>query len=351
MAGRIPKYAQIAEKIRKVIRTRRLGVGHPLPTEGELAGSFNCSSGTVRRALDTLVNDGLIRRKQGAGNFVARAGDANREPLLGFILPNILNAEMLRLSQQFSLDAGAKGYRIMLGVIDEQPLVERELIKDLHRLKVSGIIKFPTTIEAEPEIRAYMRSLGLRYVILNDFWCDTSRDHHVAFDEVLAVKDAVRHLVKLGHRRIGWLDDVGGARKCALAACREELAQASLPMKEEDVLLFPPYSEPNLKPVFRERAGGPTALITPYDGMAVRAIRVLAQLKLGVPRDVSIVNVNGQPFYAGDGLDITCTIPPNEKIVGKTLEILTGSYHEDAVCQYLFRAPLHVGGTTCEPAK
>jgi len=351
MAKRIAKHVQITERIRALIRTRRYEVGHPLPTEQKLAERFDCSRGTARRALDTLVNDGLIRRKQGAGNFVARAGDASHEPLLGFILPNILNAELLRLSQQFSLEAGAMGYRIMLGVIDEQPLVERELIKDLHRLKVSGIIKFPTTIEAEPEIRAYMRSLGLRYVILNDFWCDTSRDHHVAYDEVMAVKEAVRHLLKLGHRRIGWLDDVTGPRKRALTACREELAQAAIPLKDDDILLFLPYLEPNLRPHFRNGADHPTALITPYDGMAVRAIRMLERLKHVVPRDVSIVNMNGHSFYAGEGLDITCAVPPNEKIVGKTLEILTGSYHEDTVCAYLFRAPLQIGATTAGPAQ
>lgn len=42
-----------------------------LPAERELATEFEVSRLTVRRALDRLVNDGLVYRVQGAGTFVA----------------------------------------------------------------------------------------------------------------------------------------------------------------------------------------------------------------------------------------------------------------------------------------
>ena len=350
MRKKTPKHVLIGAHVRRLIRKNRLEVGDVVPTEKKLADDFECSRGTVRRALDTLVNEGLIRRKQGAGHFVARRFDARREPLLGLILPNILNAEILRLAQLFTLGASRKGYRILLGVIEEQPAVEREFINDLHRLKVSGVIKFPTTQpEKETILRAQLRALGLPYVILNDFWTDSRHDHHVGFDEATALEDVVNHLVELGHTRIGWVDGSDGPRERALAILREALAKYALTLPDSRVLLCPPYETPPVEKLWREPDAAPTALVTPYDGIAVRLIETLARIGLKVPEDVSIANLNGPAFYMTSGLELTTTIPPNKEIAAKALEILTENAHDQAVCQYLFRPRFRAGRTAVPP--
>jgi len=345
---RTPKHARLAAELRRMIRRGRLAVGEAIPTEQALSKSYGCSRGTVRRALDALVNEGLVRRRQGAGHFVARRTANAREALFGLILPNILNAEILRLAQLFMLAAGERGFRMLLGVTGEQPTLERDFVRELHRLKVSGVIKFPTLPEFgdfEPRLRARLRSLGLPYVIVNDFWTDTRQDHHVAFDEVAAVEMAVEHLAGLGHRRIGWLDGSDGPRRRALARLREALAGRGLDLPEEYVLLCPPYERP---PVERLWPGGrgPTAVVTPYDGMAVRLIEALHGIGLRVPQDVSVVNLNGQPFYSTAEMDLTTALPPNEEIVRKALDILTQGPAEEAVCQYLLRPGFHAGRTS-----
>ena len=344
-----PKHAQIAAEVRRHIRKNRLRVGDAIPTEQELAQTFACSRGTVRRALDTLVNDGLIRRKQGAGHFVSRQANADRESLLGLILPNILNAEVLRLAQKFTLEASHKGYRVLLGVMEEQPAFEREFLNDLYRLKVSGVIKFPTTPQYEGEVRAQMRGLGLPYVIINDFWTDCRRDHHIAFDEAYGVESIVNHLVELGHRRIGWVDGSDGPREHALAALRHALTAHKLTLPDSRILFSRPYETPEIETLFSDPKTAPTALITPYDGMAVRLIDAIQRHGLSVPEDVSVANLNGPPFYAQSGLEMTTTLPPNDQIVQRALEILTQDAQHTAVCQYLFKCALHVGGTTAPP--
>jgi len=290
-----------------------------------------------------------VRRRQGAGHFVARSPDAGREPLLGLILPNILNAAILRLAQRFTLEANEKGYRILLGVMEEQPAVEREFINDLHRLNVSGLIKFPTTPAYEAELRAHLRALGLPFVILNDFWSDRRRDHHVAFDEAKAIEDAVEHLTALGHTRIGWVDGSDGPRQHALASLRATLAERGLSLPESRVLLCPPYETPPVETFLRNPAHAPTALITPYDGIAVRIIEAVGRIDLDVPRDISVVGLNGPAFYMTPGLELTCAVPPDDEIIAKALEILIIDPPREAVCQYLFRCQFHVGRTTAPP--
>jgi GntR family transcriptional regulator len=66
----LPKYYRLYETIRQQIAQGELPANAQLPTEEELCNRYNLSRGTVRKAFDALVNEGLIRREQGRGNFV-----------------------------------------------------------------------------------------------------------------------------------------------------------------------------------------------------------------------------------------------------------------------------------------
>jgi GntR family transcriptional regulator len=67
---RTPKYIQIYEWVHAMIRKGRFKVGDRLPTEPGLAKQFNSSRMTVRKAIDPLVLEGVVERRQGQGTFV-----------------------------------------------------------------------------------------------------------------------------------------------------------------------------------------------------------------------------------------------------------------------------------------
>ena len=60
----------IAQELEADIAQGRLDTGAKLPTENELAGRFQVNRHTVRRALTTLEEDGLVRVEHGSGWFV-----------------------------------------------------------------------------------------------------------------------------------------------------------------------------------------------------------------------------------------------------------------------------------------
>lgn len=66
----IPLHHQVFLVLQDEIAERRYAQGEPLPTEAELAALFGVSRVTVRSALDTLNELGLIERRQGIGTFV-----------------------------------------------------------------------------------------------------------------------------------------------------------------------------------------------------------------------------------------------------------------------------------------
>ena len=67
----LPLHAQIAAHFRKLIRAGMLPNGNRIPPEGDLAQQFRVARGTVRTALSTLMEEGLIERAQGIGTFVS----------------------------------------------------------------------------------------------------------------------------------------------------------------------------------------------------------------------------------------------------------------------------------------
>lgn len=67
-----PAYRLIAEKLRAKIESGELKGGAKLPTELELREEYNASRNTVRDAVDSLVNKGLVEKIQGRGTFVRR---------------------------------------------------------------------------------------------------------------------------------------------------------------------------------------------------------------------------------------------------------------------------------------
>ncbi|ESQ89674.1 hypothetical protein ABAC460_12460 [Asticcacaulis sp. AC460] len=64
-------YQQLQDWVRQAIASGELAPTAAIPTERELAEKFDVSRITVRKALDGLVYEGLLTRRQGAGTFVA----------------------------------------------------------------------------------------------------------------------------------------------------------------------------------------------------------------------------------------------------------------------------------------
>jgi GntR family transcriptional regulator len=69
--GETPLWRQLSELLRAQIESGELPAGRPVPSEATLVQRYELSRGTVRKALDALVKNGLIRRVQGRGTFVA----------------------------------------------------------------------------------------------------------------------------------------------------------------------------------------------------------------------------------------------------------------------------------------
>jgi DNA-binding GntR family transcriptional regulator len=73
-----PLYAQVARDLATRVRQGTLVPGQRLPAEPALAQAYGVNRLTVREALTSLTRQGLVRRVQGVGSFVADAAVRHR---------------------------------------------------------------------------------------------------------------------------------------------------------------------------------------------------------------------------------------------------------------------------------
>ena len=66
-----PRYMQLRKRLTDGVDQGLLKAGNPLPPEREIAAITEMSRVTVRKAIQSLAEDGIIVQKQGSGSFVA----------------------------------------------------------------------------------------------------------------------------------------------------------------------------------------------------------------------------------------------------------------------------------------
>lgn len=134
----LPLYFQIAEHLRRNMRSQRMRVGDLLTTDERIQQDFRVSRATARKAIDELVDEGLVERITGKGTFVA-------EPRLQVPLPAMLSftEELERRGMRphtrlVSARWGRAGKRAghLLGVPDNARVLRLERIRYADRSPV-----------------------------------------------------------------------------------------------------------------------------------------------------------------------------------------------------------------------
>lgn len=137
--GPIPKYYQLAQILRQQIESGVYRVGDRLPSENHLSEDYQLSRGTVRQALQTLINEGLIRSSQGHGTYVIapnaqktafQLARFDQETQARHQVPTtqLIQAEVIpadaRVAQRLEIQPGTDVYHIIrLRLADNVPVV------------------------------------------------------------------------------------------------------------------------------------------------------------------------------------------------------------------------------------
>jgi LacI family transcriptional regulator len=163
----------------------------------------------VRWAIDQLN----YRRDANAATL-RRLG--RKTQTIGLVLEDVANPFSSALHRAVENAARERGVLVFAGSCDEEPDRERELIGSFRERRVDGIIVVPASHD-----HAYLyeeRRAGTALVFVDRPASHLDADSVVS-DNVGGAKQAVRHLVDHGHRRIGFLGDL-----LSISTARERLS-------------------------------------------------------------------------------------------------------------------------------
>ena len=144
-----PLYRQLADRLRADIATK--APGDRIDSEPQLAKRFGVSRFTVTRAIEILVDEGRVNRRQGLGSFVA-APALKRAPsyLLSFTEAVFAAG---RVGSHRLLAFGPTPWRPTLPYAEDVPLLEIDRLRLVDRV--------PTAIHRSVISAAIARRIGL----------------------------------------------------------------------------------------------------------------------------------------------------------------------------------------------
>ena len=156
--GPRPKHAQLSDVLAD-LAAHRLGPDAAIPSERELMTTYEVSRSTVRKAIESLIADGLLHRIHGKGTFVSRPRLESRLHLASFsqdmrrrgLTPSTtllgIEADRPPIDVAKALDLGADGVAWRIDRVrraDGQPIAlengwyPRDLLPGLDRQDLGG---------------------------------------------------------------------------------------------------------------------------------------------------------------------------------------------------------------------
>lgn len=289
-ADGVPKYRQLAARLETLIRDGELAASTRIPSERLLARQLGVSVITVNSAMNELMNRGLIERRVGSGTYVSElAGSRTCHRRIGFfnhqrIQPGAnLIGTMLETLFRFwgAHDADLLALTRLPGEY-EQTIAEYRL---------DGVLIYSPLAEFVPAIRKLVRR-EFPVVALSSILPELA-DISFGYSNVEVLDTAVEYLAKLGHRDIAML--LPGDNETAYRGRAEGFQRA---MWKYRLPLNPDWQKTgtgNFAEYICELLSTPMrpgAVILGSCGYAEAFYAAAAELKLEIPRDLSVVSID-----------------------------------------------------------
>lgn len=175
----------------------------------ELAAELGVSAITVRRDLAELDSAGLLRRVHGGaiGATPAEVRSSQGSQLtIGIVVPSstFYYTAVIRGAEEMAARYGA---RLVLGVTGYDVVVEQERLEKVLGIGVAGLLLSTALGDGNAdEISRTLDAIDVPVVLMERAFGfpDVAREYdHVRTDHAYGAMLALRHLVSLGHRRIG----------------------------------------------------------------------------------------------------------------------------------------------------
>ena len=258
-------------------------------------------------------------------NEVARGLKTNRTKTIGIVIPELNNIFFAEIITEAEDILRSHGYATMICDCRSDTDREKEAVEFLYHRRVDGLIVMPTG-RTDPGFKRFVRA-GRPVVMIDRKMQDVSCDC-ILVDNKGAARDAVKRLVKSGHRKIGMIagpENVYTAKE-RLKGFREAVAELKADT-DETLIARGNYTIAGGAAAMRklhERHPDMTAVFVTNYEMMVGAMMEINDLGIRVPDELSVIGFDNVDFARASVPKLSIVTQPTASIAQAAAEILIG---------------------------
>ncbi len=322
------KRSRTTEKIRDWIASGKLPRGVLLPSERFLAEELGVSRPTVRRAIEPLVQEGLLESQPGRGTLVPET--SSREELrtdwkvLALLLPDIANRFFSEVAESIEYTALQRGYQILLCNSRHQTHLEEFHIRKIMAHRVKGVILAHDPNQEVSGSLELLRRARIPTVLLFSTAREADCDS-VVLDDRAGVDQALRYLVSLGHKRIAFCRPLSGTRPHPRETHYQAFMNRNGAAGSEFLLDVVDKADHEIQSRIRELLSlpnAPTACLAGNDNVALMLTKNLASLNISLPDAFSVVGFDNVRYVQHLPVPLTTIDQPKQEMGRRAAELL-----------------------------
>ncbi|WP_042446196.1 LacI family DNA-binding transcriptional regulator [Azospirillum sp. B510] len=273
-------------------------------------------SETARKVRQVAAELGYVRDDAAAS---LRRGNTNT---IGVIVPRLTDTVMAMLYEALAHACTRSGRFAIVATTDDEPEADRGAAESLLKRGVDGLVL--STAREGDDFPVRLEKRGIPYVLAL-----RSDGHSMSSvgDDRLGGYLATRHLLDLGHRRIGIIagPSYASSSRGRLAGYRWAMSEAGAEVDPDWIVesTFGIDSGADAAERLMGAAARPTAIFAMNDNTAIGALSALVKLGLSVPEEVSLVGYNDIPIVSRLSVPLTSVRVPFDRIAAEALDLLS----------------------------
>ncbi len=252
----------------------------------------------------------------------------------------LAGAEQIRVAMLYGNPSAAYLSRLLVGTLEQARKSHVQLIIEQHDVEndiqqsfkalvnsgIDGIVISPPLCDS-PQILDLIEQSDVQCVIVAN-WKPPGKMSVVCIDDVEAAAAMTRHIISLGHRRIGFVKGNPDHKASwqRLKGFNEAMAEAGLEVDPSCVVpgQFTYRSGLEAAEKLLDLQKPPTAIFASNDDMAAAAVTVAHRRHLDVPKDVTICGFDDTDFAQSIWPELTTIHQPIAEMSRTAVEILVG---------------------------
>ena len=247
------------------------------------------------------------------------------KPVIAVIIPEAISKYYIHYIETLKKDIEENGYTMLLSINNFDTQLTEELVRYYsEHIKVDAIILVGNNLDFSFESKTAVISIYSQRQFKSGSFIKHSLSN--------GVSECIEHLHEMGHNRIAYVGEplTEGKEKYVLS----EMKKFGMDIKKEwfisSHLRFEDAGKDGVKKIMTLGTEKPTVIIGAYGYITQGIISALTEMGLSVPKDISVVSMDNDPFPIHHSIDVAHIPSAIDEICAEAMKLLHEGVRSDA---------------------